>query len=265
MKDQQISIRGVPETMLQTLYARAAETKTGRHFVDDPMAVDMVSRMDYDFTSASRDKAMRTGVVARTILLDRMTDRWLSDHERATVLNIACGLDTRCYRMAGKYRRWYNLDLPQTMAVRKQFLSPTETILQIACSALKEDWIPLLAHTEGPVLVIVEGLTMYLTENDIKQLFSLLNRAFPHCTVFAEVMNPWVSSHMKERSITGSQAKFTWGVSSGKDLEPLIPPFRVLEDHSLTEGMAVFLPVYKLLGRIPPVRNISNRILVLEK
>ncbi len=34
----------------------------------------------------------------------------------------------------------------------------------------------------------------------------------------------------------------------------------------LTEGMAAFMPVYKLLGGDTPlIRNISNKIVVLEK
>ena len=33
----------------------------------------------------------------------------------------------------------------------------------------------------------------------------------------------------------------------------------------LTEGMAEFIPAYKALGKIPLVRNISNKIIVLEK
>ena len=40
---------------------------------------------------------------------------------------------------------------------------------------------------------------------------------------------------------------------------------RLLEEHSLTEGMAEFVPVYKLLGKIPAIRNISNKIIVLER
>ena len=40
---------------------------------------------------------------------------------------------------------------------------------------------------------------------------------------------------------------------------------RFAEEHALTEGMAEFVPVYKLLGKIPVVRNISNKIVVLEK
>ena len=42
----------------------------------------------------------------------------MEKHENTVVVNIACGLDTRCYRMKGKYLRWYNVDLPETMKIR---------------------------------------------------------------------------------------------------------------------------------------------------
>ena len=265
MSTQKISIRGVPETMLQTLYARARETRTGRGYIQDPKAVELVSRMDYDFSKAHKDKAMRTGVVARTILLDRMTEDFLSVHPGTAVINIACGLDTRCYRMAGTYARWYNLDLPETMAVRSLFLSSTDTVRQIACSAMDPAWTKEIEPHRGPVLVIIEGLTMYLHQQDVQEIFRLLSLTFSAATVFAEVMNPFVVSHMKEKSIEGSAAKFTWGVRTGAELQALVPPFRAIREHSLTEGMQVFMPVYKLLGKIPMVRNISNKIIVLEK
>ena len=44
-----------------------------------------------------------------------------------------------------------------------------------------------------------------------------------------------------------------------------MPDFRFAEEHSLTEGMAEFVPVYRLLDRIGFVRNISNKISVLER
>lgn len=66
------------------------------------------------FSKADKDSAMSSGVIARTIVLDRMVEQYLNVHTNAVVVNIACGLDTRCYRMKGKYLRWYNLDLPQT-------------------------------------------------------------------------------------------------------------------------------------------------------
>ena len=44
-----------------------------------------------------------------------------------------------------------------------------------------------------------------------------------------------------------------------------MPDFRFSEEHSLTEGMAEFVPVYKLLDKIGFIRNISNKIVILEK
>ena len=43
------------------------------------------------------------------------------------------------------------------------------------------------------------------------------------------------------------------------------PDFRLVEEHSLTEGMAAFVPIYKVLDKLPAVRNISNKIIVLER
>lgn len=95
-----ISLSGVPETMLQTLYARAEESRT-RGAIHDEAAEALVSKLDYDFSIAKRDKAMRSGVIARTIVLDKLTKAFLASHPGAVVVNIACGLDTRCYRMTG--------------------------------------------------------------------------------------------------------------------------------------------------------------------
>ena len=50
-----------------------------------------------------------------------------------------------------------------------------------------------------------------------------------------------------------------------RELAALLPEFRLVGEHSLTEGMAVFAPIYKVLGKLPAVRNISNKIIVLEK
>ena len=261
MKEEN-ALSGVPETMLQTIYARAKETRT-RGAIIDRKAVEIIEKLDYDFSLADKDSAMHDGVIARTIVLDRLAKKFLAGHKNAVVVNIACGLDTRCYRMKG-YSHWYNLDLPETIAVRKKILQPTEKITQVAMSAM-DDWSGEIKETNVPALVIIEGLTMYLSEADVKKIFDVISKRFEHATVLVEIMNPTVAKRVKERSIEGSKAKFTWGIKNGKALAELLPDFRFDEVHSLTEGMAEFAPVYKVLGKIPLVRNISNKIIMLEK
>ena len=259
---EKIKLSGVPETMLQTVYARAKES-SGRGAIHDAKAEEITRKLDYDFSLADKDTAMRSGVIARTIVLDRMTKEWLASHPGAVVVNIACGLDTRCYRMSG-YAHWYNLDLPETMAVRERLLPESGTISQIALSAM-DDWGGEVEDQTAPVLVIIEGLTMYLNEEDVQQIFTVISRRFEKATVFVETMNPMIVKRFKEKSIDASNAKFTWGIKNGKALAALLPEFRFVEEHSLTEGMAAFVPIYKLLDRLSAVRNISNKIIVLER
>ena len=259
---EKIRLTGVPETMLQTVYARAKETR-GRGAICDKKAAEIIDKLDYDFSLADSDSAMHSGVIARTIVLDKPVENWLAKNPNSVVVNIACGLDTRCYRMSG-YAHWYNLDLPESIAVREQLLPESGDISQIAMSAM-EDWGAKIAEHDAPTLVIIEGLTMYLSEKDVKRIFEIIYKNFERVEVLVETMNPMVVKRFKEKSIEGSNAKFTWGVKNGKMLAELLSGFRLIEEHSLTEGMAEFVPVYRLLDKLPAVRNISNKIIVLER
>ena len=203
---EKIRLSGVPETMLQTVYARAKES-SGRGAIHNAKAEELIEKLDYDFSLADKDTAMRGGVIARTIVLDQLTKAWLGAHPGAVVVNIACGLDTRCYRMAG-YAHWHNLDLPETMAVREKFLPESGAISQIAMSAM-DDWGGKISEQNVPVLIVIEGLTMYLNAKDVQQIFKVISSRFSKATVFVETMNPMIVKRFKERFIEGSHAKFT--------------------------------------------------------
>ena len=262
---EKVNITGVPETMIQTLYARAMETKKPDARIRDEMAVEIVDRLDYDFSKAEQDKTMGYGVIARTIVLDRMTEQYLQKHPDTIVVNLACGLDTRCYRMKGKFLRWYNVDLPETMKIRSRFLPENGRVYQIAKSAMDVSYTDDIAYHGENVLVIIEGLTMYLCEKDIRQIFSIIETSFQKAAVMVETMSPFVVKHVKEKSIEGSHAKFTWGVKNGTELQRLLPAFTCRQEVSLVEGMKVLMPIYHVIGKIPIARSISNKIIVMVK
>ena len=216
---KKVNVTGVPETMVQTLYARAKETRKKNAKINDEIAVELVKNLEYDFSKADKDKAMNYGVIARTIVLDRMVEQYLEKNVNTIVINIACGLDTGCYRMEGKYLRWYNVDLPETMKIRKRFLTETGPIYQIAKSAMDDSYIDDIDYHGENVPVIIEGLTMYLCEKDIRKMFLIIEKSFQEVTVMVETMSPFVVKHVKEKSIEGSNAKFTWGVKNGTELQ----------------------------------------------
>ena len=50
MEKIKVSMGAVPETMLQTMYARARESQKPDAVIHDEKAVEIVKRLDYDFS-----------------------------------------------------------------------------------------------------------------------------------------------------------------------------------------------------------------------
>lgn len=168
---EKITLSGVPETMPQIVYACARES-AGHGTIHDPKAEEIIRRLDCDFSLADSDTAMRSGVIARTLVRDRLARSWLAQHPGAVVVNLACGLDTRCFRVDG-YAHWYDLDLPETIAVRERLLPEHGAILQLAMSAV-DDLGGEITEQGAPVLVTIEGLTMYLPQADVQRIFAVM-------------------------------------------------------------------------------------------
>ena len=57
------------------------EQKKQNAKIKDEIAVELVEKLDYDFSMADKDNAMNYGVIARTIVLDRMVEQYLKKHE----------------------------------------------------------------------------------------------------------------------------------------------------------------------------------------
>lgn len=264
MNSETVSIRGVPETMLQTMYARAVYSQKPGHKFYDGKAIEIAQALNYDFSKADKDALMESGVLAWTILLDRMVKRFIDENPKGTVVNIACGLDTRFYRVDNGSVRWYNLDLPEVIAVRRRFLREEGRVSMIPCSAMDPSWTDRIVLNGEKVLVVIEGLSMYLAQQDIEQILSIIAARFHNVKIIMEFMNPWVAEHVREKSIEASQAKFTWGAKSGKEIAALCSALHWVEDVSLVEGMKELYPIYRVIGKIPALRNLSNKLAVLE-
>lgn len=259
-----VDLTGVPETMLQTMYARAVYSQKPDHIFYDGKAIEIAQALNYDFSKADKDALMGSGVLARTILLDRMVKQFIDENPTGTVVNIACGLDTRFYRVDNGQIRWYNLDLPETIAVCRRFLWEEGRVSMIPCSAMDPSWADRIAPDGEKVLAVIEGLSMYLTRQDVEKILDIIAARFHNVKVIMEFMNPWVAEHVKEKSIEATQAKFTWGAKSGKEIAALCPALHWAKDVSLVEGMKELYPIYRVIGKVPALRNLSNKLAVLE-
>ena len=92
-------LNGTAETMLQCFYARAMHSRNPKNKFRDTKAEELIDRIDYDFSNAKKDTAMSGGIVVRSVVFDELVSDFIRKNPDCTVVNIACGLDTRFYRM----------------------------------------------------------------------------------------------------------------------------------------------------------------------
>ena len=177
-----VTLDGTAETMLQSFYARAKYSLKKGHKFYDAKAVELVNKIDYDFSSAEEDSTMSNGVIARTLVFDELVEDFIDRNSECTVVNIACGLDTRFYRMDNGKLRWYNLDLPETIAVRDQIYQESGRVSTIGISALDPAWADRI-DAQGKMLFIIEGLSMYLTPEENATMLEIIRDHFDNATV----------------------------------------------------------------------------------
>lgn len=258
-------LNGSAETMLQSFYARAMYSKDTRHKFKDPKAEEIVAKLEYDFSKATKDAAMSSGVIARTFVLDELVSDFIKRNPDCTVVNIACGLDTRFYRMDNGKITWYNLDLPETIAVRDSVYHESGRVSTIGCSCFDLSW-PAKVEKRGKMLFIVEGLSMYLTSDQVGKMLEIIRDGFDNAYVIMECLCPkFVNKEKVEKSIQATGAVFTWGANTFEELGSLAEGFQKVKNDNILRGMVKLNPFYKLVVWIPLVKKYAQKILVFEK
>ena len=259
-----MNLEGVEKTMLLTLFAKAKHSQQKNHKFYDSKAIEVISKVDYDFSIAEKDKFMQMGTIARTIVLDEMVGNYIDAHPECTIVNIASGMDTRFNRLDNGKVNWYNVDLENSAKYRLKFIEDTDRVKTLAYSAMDSSWAQEIA-IRNDVLFIVEGLTMYLNQNDVESIINIIDANFDTCTVFMEIMPPVSVKNTKEESIEDTDSKFIWGVEKGSELTKFNDNFKWIKDVNLFDGVNVYKPHYRILTWLPMLRKRMDYIAVLEK
>lgn len=259
------NINGSAETMLQSFYARANYSKRKKHKFYDAKAVDLVDKIDYDFSTAKKDSTMGSGVIARTLVFDELVKAFIEENPSCTVVNIACGLDTRFYRMDNGKITWYNLDLPETIAIRDQIYQETGRVSTIGISVLDPAWVEKV-QVKGKMLFIIEGLSMYLTANENAQILKIIRDNFENAYVLMECLaKMWVNKERVEKSIQQTGAKFIFGADCFEDLGNAAAGYHKVKDDNIIRGMLALNPALRLFLWLPIAKKITQKILIFEK
>ena len=276
MKGPSFSISEVSSTMLITLYARARESLSDDPIIQDPKAVEMIEIIKKEIAGSANPihrkilKDRYNAKLAVTMALrcrrfDRYVLDFLSYHPEGTVLNLGCGLDTRFYRTDNGKVTWYDIDFPEVIELRKQFMEENPRHFFVGNSILDPGFLSVVKKG-GPYLILAEGVFMYLTEADVRELFSTIHKELGTAEIVCEVTNRyWVNkmnnSWMKwkfkrQLGMTGG-AVFSFGVPEAHYFERWSQNYKFLDEWTYFDDHEKKLGWFNLFSSIEVLRKVQ--------
>ncbi|ONI81749.1 polyketide synthase [Saccharothrix sp. ALI-22-I] len=262
----EVDLTGAPETMLATLYARALDARAQRPILGDTAALDAVSRISYDFRRTGINASTAAGVAMRAKLLDDWTAEFLARHRSATVLHLACGLDTRAQRMAfGPRVRWVDVDFPAVATLREQLLDvPGGDYRLVHASVTADGWWDEVP-ADRPVVAVFEGLTMYLTEDEVRGLVRRITGRFPSGELLFDVYGPMgIRMQKLVPALRNAHARLYWGLSDPAVVEAWADGLTCVDavrSVELPEIAAEPLPsrvAMRVMARLPGIKDVGR-------
>ena len=270
MEAKKVRLTKEKETYLATLYGKALDATVDNPILGDRFAADAVARIDYDFKALKLPSGGAISLPMRARHFDEWTRAFLAANPESTVLHLGCGLDTRVYRIdPGPKVRWFDIDFPDVIALREQLYPEREGYRRIGSSVTDLSWLDAIP-AGTPVLVIAEGLMMYLHEKDGTELLRRITERFPSGQLaFDGYSGAMVRLVSRLVTVRGAKVQLVWGVDDPHDLEKQVPKLHLVEDvgfltmpelvSRLSKG-GFSRMLHGIMGRLPFYRNLVRHL-----
>lgn len=260
----EIKLGSVQETMLLPLWGRSVETQKQKPLLIDNKAVSIINSLPYDFTTISKNirKLSRASWIARSIFFDKKITEFIAKHPDATVINIGCGLDTTFDRIDNNKINWINLDLPDAIELRRQYIQESDRRRFIAKSVFDNSWYNEVRNKEN-VMMLIAGVLYYFDETSVKKIFNDIHLSMPGSEIvldYASNLGIKLSNkQVIERGGMDDSACLKWGIDDILEIEKWDNYIEVISNMPMFREHKKNFPINKRIGM-----NISDSFRIMS-
>jgi O-methyltransferase involved in polyketide biosynthesis len=231
----------VQETLFIPLAGRARATRRRRPVLRDPKAAEILAAVDFDTEKYGHGWGGWVAVL-RTAIFDCWVSDFLAEHPGGTVVEIGTGLNTRFERVDNGQMHWIDLDLPDTIELRRRFFADSDRRQMVAASVLDEDWLPAVRDSPGPYFFVADGVLAYLEQ--APQVIARIAAEFPGALIaFDTYRQRMLEQQHKQAARKNMAARWAWSCDDPRTLESL--GLKVVQQASVTR------PPPELRRRLP--------------
>lgn len=263
-----LDLKNVSETLWIPLFGKAIETSRKDALIEDGKALDIANKavelkpeLSKWWKALSRES--QGLMIWRLLEIDAFVKEYIAATPSPVVVNLGAGLCTRYERMKplASNLKWIEIDLPPVKKAWKNFNHETENHTYWTDSIFENEWLEKVQSIQSDnVLFIAEGLFMYFSEKQVKDILERISNYTTNAHVIMEVYSKFALLRPHPDVLRTGARKFEhpWGVYTGKDFEKWSDKINHYKD-------SYFLKNTKALQRVPLLHQFGSLLPFIAK
>lgn len=261
---KELKLGSVQRTLLLPLWGRAVETLKEKPLLTDEKAVSIIKSIHYDFSVISENisKLIRAAWIARSIYFDKKILAFINLYPDATIVNVGCGLDTTFDRVDNGKIQWIDLDLPDSIELRRKYISESPRRRFISSSVFDKAWYGEISGAKN-IMLMLAGVIYYFAESDVKILFNDIRTFIPGAEMIFDYSSEKGVELSNKRVIKkggmDKSAYLKWGINNIYEIKKWCDGIKVTETMPIYREYKKNYPFYKRIGF-----NISDAVKIMS-
>lgn len=225
-----MNLKNESKTLFIPLLGKALMSKKNI-FLKDKKAEEIVSKIEVDFKLFKQSKWLSMFLSLRSLIIDELCNNHIKKYRNVTVVHFGCGLDSRCLRVRQDFDVWYDIDYENVIELRKKYYQEDTKHIMIGNSVLDYKWMDKVENNEN-ILIVAEGLTMYLSKEEITELLAKINDKFENVhLIFDAYTKKGVKSSKIKNPVNKVNAEIKFGMDDEKEFLSLNPNLEYVNTH----------------------------------
>ena len=173
-------MNSVNKTLYIPLYGKAYVSRKGI-ILDDKKAEEIWAAEAFVLKGKSKSKWLAYYMGIRSAVFDEWVKQQMVAAQDAMVIHIGCGMDSRVLRVGTRNHRWYDVDFPEVIEERKRYYTESADYQMLVGDVRESSWLESIPEKKRAI-VVMEGVSMYLTSKELNKLTTNL------CTHFEQMV-----------------------------------------------------------------------------
>jgi methyltransferase (TIGR00027 family) len=258
-----MNLSEVSRTAILALTCRAVESEKKNPVFNDRMAVLCLERLmsispDKEKNRIMKWKKMYAGISAHDAKARVLTARnfdsiaslYITNNPGCTVVNLACGFDTRFWRIEHKNCTYIELDLPEVIELKREILKDHLDYELIGCSVLDTSWIDrVTSNGNSNFLLLAEALFYYLPKQDVTRILRVIAQRFRRSQLVLDMAPDkytkgiWKRMIQLESRVWDIDVSFVSGINNPYEIESYGNGFKVIGDVKGNVGQIITVSI----------------------